>query len=494
MSGPLGDPRRVVVVGGGITGLSAAHRLHELIAEGGLRASVLLLESAPTLGGHVRTEVVDGHLFEGGPDSLVLAKPAGRALCERLGLGDDLVRVEGGRIQILHRGRLRDVPEGFRMMAPTRLGPVLSSSLFSPAGKVRMAMERFLPAAPPERDESLGAFVTRRFGREVLERVAEPILASLFVADADRLSLGATLPQFHEMERRHGSVTRAFAAARRDRRRIEGRHDARSSNVASLRNGFGRIVETLTARLPVDSVRTRIRIDRIDAPPESDRWRIELADSDPVTADAVILACPAYAMASVLASVDAGLAAELDRVDYAPCATVNLAYRADDIGRMPGSVGFFVARTERRPLLAVSFVSVKFPERAPAGRILLRAFLGGALHPEVEELDEDALARVAHDELVPLLRLRGTPVLARTYRFPRAMPQYEVGFPARLESIAARAEAIPGLVLAGSAVGAVGLPDCIASGERAAEVAAGFVTTLRPPPAVVLGAGAVERY
>ena len=202
---------------------------------------------------------------------------------------------------------------------------------------------------------------------------------------------------------------------------------------------------------------------------------------EPLSADAVIFACPSWATAPLLAGVDAGLAAELDRLAYAPCATVNLVYRKSDVGRMPTSLGFFVPRTERRPLLAVSFVSAKFPDRAPDDHVLLRAFLGGALRPDVVEHDEDTLARLAHDELRSLLGLRGEPVLARTTRFPRAMPQYEVGFLSRLESIEARVADVPGLALAGGAVGAVGLPDCIASGERAAEDAVDFVAAAPAP-------------
>ncbi len=412
--------RGIVVVGGGITGLAAAHRLREL------DVPFTVLEADARVGGHIRTETIDGHVLEAGPDSLMLTKPAGFALCEKLGLGDDVERIEAGRgrIQILHRGRLRDVPEGFLMMAPTRLGPVARSSLFSLAGKLRMAVEPFVPARSGERDESLGSFVTRRFGREVLEHVAEPILASLFTADADRLSLGATLPRFVEMERRHGSVIRAFAAARRDRQRIEGRHGSSYSNVAAVKGGLGRIIDAIVARLPAGSIRTGVQIERVVAPLEAPRWEIEVSGAETIRADAVIFACPSWATASLLAGVDAGLAAELDRLEYASCATVNLAYRKEDVGRPPSSFGFFVPRLERPPLLAVSFVSVKFPDRAPADRVLLRAFLGGALHPGAVDQDEEALARAAHDALRPLLDLRADPVLSRTTRFPRAMPQY----------------------------------------------------------------------
>jgi oxygen-dependent protoporphyrinogen oxidase len=323
--------------------------------------------------------------------------------------------------------------------------------------------------------------MTRRFGREALERVAEPILASLFTADADRLSVRAALPRFVEMERRYGSITRAVADARR-RRPVDGRHGTSYANVASLRRGFGSIVDALVARLPAGSLRTGVRIARVGAPAADARWELALTGAETLHADAVIFACPAWATAELLEGRDARLAAELGRIAHAPCATVNLAYRKADVGRFPSSFGFFVPRTERSSLLAVSFVSVKLPDRAPDDRLLLRAFLGGALRPELVEQDDDALARLAHDELVPLLALRNRPLLARTVRFARAMPQYEVGFLERRAAIEARAAAIPGLVLAGGAFGATGIPDCIASGERAADSAAAFVAAAAPAP------------
>jgi oxygen-dependent protoporphyrinogen oxidase len=468
---------RVVVVGGGVTGLAAAHRLHELSREGRLDASVVLLESSAAVGGHIRTETVDGHLLEAGPDSLALTKPAGLALCERIGLADDVVRFAGGRVQILHRGRLVDLPAA-------RPGAVLRSPLFSWRGKLRLAAERFIPPRGDGADESLGAFVTRRFGREALERVAEPILASLFVADADRLSVRATLPRFLEMERRHGSVARAVAAARR-RHAIEGRHGTSYANVASLRRGFGSIVDALVARLPAGSVRTGVRIERVTAPPAVARWELALAGAERLYADAVVFACPAWATAELVAGVDPRLADALERIAYAPCASVHLAYRKMDVGKWPASFGFFVPRTERSPLLAVSFVSVKLPDRVPDDRLLLRAFLGGALRPELVERDEEALARIAHEEVARLLALRGRPVLARTVRLPRAKPQYEVGFLEIRAAIESRVAAIPGLALAGGALGATGIPDCVASGERAAEAAASFVAPGRTAAATV---------
>jgi oxygen-dependent protoporphyrinogen oxidase len=373
-------------------------------------------------------------------------------------------------VQILHRGRLHDVPEGFAMMAPARVRPVLSSSLLSTRGKLRLLMERFLPADPPPGgDESIGSFVTRRFGREVLERIAGPLLGSLLVADPDRLSLQATLPRFLEMERAHGSVTRAVRESVRGRA-AAGRHAGAYSEAAYLRDGFERIVSEARARLPREAVVTGARVRGIRRA-AGGGWELDVQGAPPVRAGAVILACPAYAIATLLRGVDPPLAAEIGRLEYASCATVNLVYRDRDLRRRPSSFGFFVPRAERSPLVAVSFVSEKCAGRVGTDRFLARAFLGGAHDPRIVERDEEALAGIAHEELRRRIGVRAAPLFSHAVRMLDALPQYEVGFPARLAGITRKLEESQGLLLAGSAAGAFGLPDCIASGERAAHAA-----------------------
>jgi protoporphyrinogen/coproporphyrinogen III oxidase len=458
---------RFVVVGGGITGLSAAHRLCELSRERGESPSVLVLEASERFGGHIRTERVEEMLIEGGPDSFLTTKPAGLELCERLGLGSELVRIEGaGGPRVLVGGRLHEIPAGFLMMAPTRLWPFVRSSLFSPAAKLRIAAERFLPASPQTGDESLASFVVRRFGREALERVAEPVAASLFMADADKLSIAAALPRFVEMERSFGSVTRGLLQALAG---SPGRPHG-GGGFAYVASGTATIVERLLERLPAGAVRARAPLNGLTRSAEG-RWRLRVGDSDPVFADAVVLACPAYASATALGEVDPALADELGRLRYASCATVSLCYRTGDVGKPLAGYGFFVPRSEGIDLLAASFTSLKFPKRVREGELAVRCFLGGALRPALADLPEEALAQLAHAELRSLLGIAREPLFARTIRFRRAMPQYEVGFPERAQSIARRAASRRGLVLAGSALGAVGLPDCIHSGEQAAEAA-----------------------
>jgi oxygen-dependent protoporphyrinogen oxidase len=470
----------VVVIGGGITGLAAAHRFVACYGSDEAHPSVVVLEAGDRAGGQIRTERHGDFLLEGGPDALVAQKPSGVALCERIGLGPEL-RDLGGRkagTRIFHRGRLHRVPDGFLMMAPTRLGPVFRSTLFSWRGKLRMACEPFVARRPATRDdESLASFVARRFGREVLERVAEPVMAGLFTADADRLSLRMTMPRFLDLEVRDGSVTRGMRAASRapTAARPFGHGTGRGGFVA-VTGGLSRIVDALVARLPTLSVRTGARVTGVDASPANGAWSVQLASGETFRAAAVLFACPAEEVAGALRAQDQRLADELLRLRYASCATVNVAYRRGDVGGELDGFGFFVPRTENLPILACSYVSEKFEGRAPAGYAVFRAFLGGATRPEALDADDPGLIRQTHDTLRRILAIRGEPMLARVYRSPRSMPQFEVGAQALIAAIQDRAGAHPGLFLAGSVAGAFGLPDCIRSGEKAAERVAAFLS------------------
>ncbi len=465
MSSPTGSRARVLIVGGGISGLSAAHRLQELAASRGGSPQVLLVEGDSRLGGQIRTERADGCVFEGGPDSFVSQKPAALALCRRLGLERDLVRPRAGfsRTQVVHRRRLCKLPEGFVMLTPTRLLPLVGSPLFSWRGGLRAACERWVPRRRSSGDESLRSFVTRRFGTEFFERVAEPIIAGLFVADADTQSLEMTMPQLLELERLHGSVSAGLSRARR---RVGA---VRDGGLLSLGGGLQTLVDRLASELPGPSVITGAAVEHVERDTATATWWVRLAGRDTVQADCILLACPAYAQAEMLRGLDPELAAELSRLEYASCATINLLYRGTDVlGRLENS-GFFVPRSERLPILACSYVSAKFDHRAPRDRVLLRAYLGGATQAALMDRSDSELVGLAHESLRELLGIRGRPLLSKTSRFPRSMPQHPVGFKKRASRILDLASRHPGLVLCGGALGVVGLPDCIRAGEQAAE-------------------------
>ncbi len=457
---------RVAVVGGGISGLAAAHRLLELGRDAGRPLEVRLIEAAPRLGGVIRTERRDGFVLEAGPDSFLSEKPAGLRLCERLGLTPRLVgtREEFRRTYVVRDGRLCPLPEGFLLMAPTRLWPLVTTPLFSWPGKLRMALDLLLPRGEGG-DESLAAFVTRRLGREALDRVAQPLVGGIYTADPERLSLAATMPRFLEMERTQRSIVLAMWRQQRAAARRSADSGARWSLFLSFDDGLQRLVDTLAARLPGDAVTLGRPVEAVEAAPGGG-WRL----GDGLDCAAVVLATPAPVAAAQVRGLDAGLADELAAIPYASSATVTMAYRREDVPHPLDGFGFVVPHAERRALLAATFSSLKYPGRAPDGMLLIRAFVGGALRPELVELDDAALVAAVRRELADLLGVRAEPQLTTLARWRRAMPQYHVGHLARVARIRARAAAL-GLHLAGNAYEGVGIPDCIRSGETAAEAA-----------------------
>lgn len=463
-------PFRVAVVGGGIAGLAAAHRLVEAGRERGRPVAVTLFEARSRLGGTIQTERADGFLLEAGPDSFLSEKPWGLALAERVGLGPRLRQTDERhrRTYVVHGGRLCPLPEGFLLLAPTRLWPLVTSPLFSWRGKLRMALDLVLPRGDADGDESLARFVTRRLGREALERVAGPLVAGIYTADPERLSLAATMPRFLALEREHRSLILALRRGT-TRREQAGASGARWSLFVTLAGGMGEFLEALVARMPAEAVRLGCPVVAVRRDADDARWAVRLRDSPRVAADAVILAGQAPRMGELLREADPELARRLGEIPYASSATVSLAYPRAAVRHPLDGFGFIVPRREGRAARACTFSSVKYPGRAPEGFALLRVFLGGALDDAVLEYDDAALTRLAHDDLAALLGIESAPVLTRVSRHPAAMPQYEVGHLDRVGAIEARLAVLPGLAVAGSAYRGVGIADCIRSGEEAAD-------------------------
>ncbi len=380
---------RIAILGGGISGLSAAFRLLELSAKHEAPLEVTLLERGPRLGGALCTIREQGFIAEAGADSFLTEKPWALDLVRRLGLESELIgtRAEFRRTYVVRDGALVEIPDGFSLLAPTRMLPMLRSPLLSPLGKLRVMIEPLIPRRRGNSDESLASFVTRRLGREVLERIAQPLAGGIYTADPERLSLYATLPRFADMEARHGSVIRGLRAAARAHDAKFGRSDrsgassgtsgARWSLFASLRGGISTLVDALAQRLG-ETVRRDaevVALERIGggATERKPRWRVVMADGSALEADAVICALPAYRAAPLFERDAPALARALGTIGYASAAVVNLAYRESDFPRAPRSFGFVVPAIERRRIIAGSFTSLKFAGRAPAGTILVRA-------------------------------------------------------------------------------------------------------------------------
>jgi oxygen-dependent protoporphyrinogen oxidase len=458
---------KIVVVGGGIAGLSAAHRVVELASEQGIVPDLTLIEARDRLGGTISSERVDGFLVEAGPDSFLSEKPWALALCRRLGVEDRLVRTDDRfrRVFVWHRGRLHALPDGFQLLAPTALLPFVTSSLFSLPGKLRMALDLVLPRGGGD-DESLGAFVRRRLGAEALERVAQPLVAGIYTADPDDLSLVATMPRFVDLERRERSI---ILGLRRTLRRaaLPGTSGARWSLFVTFAGGMGELVTMLASRLPAGGVVLKQRASRLER--VGARWRVSTAEGAQFDADRLILATEAHVAARLTRHLDPALATLLEEIPYAAAATVTLGYRRSDVPHALDGFGFVVPRREGKALLAATFSSVKYPGRAPAGHVLIRGFLGGVLNAAILAEDDDSLVALARSELRAALGIAGEPVLTRLHRWPLSMPQYRVGHLSRVEVIERRLGALPGLTVAGAAYRGVGIADCVRAGEAATE-------------------------
>ncbi len=464
--------RRVIVIGGGIAGLAAAHRVIELNNDKSLGLEVMLLEASPRLGGSIATERIDDFLVEAGPDSFVSEKPWALRLCERLGLTSRLVSTQAAyqKIYIVHQGKLEPLPEGFFLLAPTRLWPFVQTPLFSFSGKLRMAAELLLPRGAMNDDESLGSFVRRRFGAEALERVAQPLVGGIYASDPDKLSLTATMPRFKEMEQTKRSIIWAmWSEQRRRARHRESGSGARWSLFVTLAGGMQECVDRIARRLPEGSMRLNSPVKNVIYDQTKRIWRISTAGRETAEASAVILATPARRTGEILGSLAKDAAEELKNISSASTATVSLAYRREDFPSKLDSFGFVVPVIEQRKIMACTFSSLKYPGRAPEGRVLLRAFIGGSLQPELFQDDEATMEKNVREELASLLGVTAPPLFSRIWRHPNSMPQYHVGHESRIRRIEAQLAKFPTLALAGSTYRGVGIADCVRTGEDAAE-------------------------
>jgi len=471
---------KLVVVGGGITGLAAAHRAVEVARARALPLELTLIEARERLGGTIATERVDGFVVEAGPDSFLSEKPWALALCGRLGLEDRLIRTDDRfrKVFVWFRGRLHPLPDGFQLLAPTRLGPFFASSLFSWPGKLRMALDLVLPRGTDD-DESLGSFVRRRLGREALERVAQPLVAGIYTADPEELSLRATMPRFVELEKRERSMILGLMRAARTAPQ-PGTSGARWSLFVTLAGGMEEMVSALAARLPAQSVVLKQRVDGLQR--VGGGWCVTTVEGSIFDADRVILASESHVAARLLRYVDPSLSMLLGEISYASAATVTLGYRRADVPHPLDGFGVVVPRTEGRALLATTFSSVKYPGRAPDGHVLLRGFVGGALNAEVLRDDDASLVTRVREELREMLGVTAAPTLSRVARWPASMPQYQVGHLTRAGMLERLAASLPGLELAGGAYRGVGIADCVHSGESAAERALGGSVIVNESP------------
>jgi len=455
---------RIAIIGGGISGLAAAFELEQR-RRAGAEIEYTLFEASPRLGGVLRTEHIDGCVVEAGPDSFVTEKPWAADLSRLVGLGDQLIGSNDAdrKTYILTRGRLVEMPDGLMFMVPTKILPTGLSPLFSWKTKLRMTRELFHPPRSVDRDESVADFVERHYGREMVDRLADPLLSGVYGGESANLSVRAVLPRFAEMERTHGSLGRAMLAARR--KMSTGPRKPAPPLFTSLKNGMQHLAETVVSHLPAESLQTNVPVQAVQR--EAGSWVVSAGlHSDQF--ESVIIALPGLAAANVLRIVSPDLSAELGAVQYSSSITVGIGYDREVRKSLPPGFGFLVPRSEGKRLLAATFVHNKFPHRAPEDRALLRCFFAGSNAENVWPLSDDQIVGIVRNELQQIIGLRAEPLFARVYKWKSAMAQYGVGHLDRLDRIERLRQLLPGLTLAGNAYRGIGVPDCVRSGRDAA--------------------------
>jgi oxygen-dependent protoporphyrinogen oxidase len=494
--------KRVAVLGGGIAGLAAAYTLARARQAGAL-VEELLIEGRDRLGGLIRTEHLEGFVIEAGPDSFLAEKPEAAALARELGLGDSLIGSNDSqrRTYILHRGRLVPLPDGLMFLVPTRLWPMVTTPLLPLSSKLAMAAELF--ASPLSgnssqgSDESVASFVRRHFGEAMLENVADPLLAGVYGGDSGALSVRSVLPRFWEMERKHGSLTRATLRAMRQRRKATAntngivQPDSAGTGTAprnarplfmTLRDGLEQLPKKLAEHLDKTRVHLGQRVTSIElaagdssamAGQRSRRYQIFCHGGLAFDADAIILAMPTHECSRLLSSLHPMLGGLLGQIPYSSSMTVSLGYAEGAREHLPPGFGYLVPRKEGRRMLACTFVHRKFNHRAPEGKALLRCFLGGSRDAEVLSLPDEEVVSLVRQELKEILNFPFEPLFCRIHRWPASMAQYPVGHAERVRRIQSQLEELPGVYLAGNAYSGIGISDCIRTGKAAAHQAMG---------------------
>ena len=471
----MSNLRTVVVIGGGISGLSTAFALQERSAAAGIPIRCTVIDSASEWGGKIVTHRVGNLVTEAGPDSFLSHKPDGLELCDKLGLTNQLINTNetGKRACVYSHGRLHELPEGLVVITPNQLGPFIRSGLLSWTGLARMGMDVAVPVKRSPEDESLASFFRRRVGRQAFERMLEPLMAGIYAGDAEQMSVRATFPRFVELEQQYGSLIRGMMASRKAAPSTMHSGPKRTMFV-SLKNGLSDLVTALVDRLTgqgvvlkgncvVDALRVRSH--------EPGRWRYDviLHDGSALSVDSLVLATPAYVSAGLVRPLTPIAGGLLELISYASTATVAMAYPRTAVSGVAEGFGFVVPRAEGRDLIAATWTSLKWPHRAPPDQLLIRCYVGGVGREAILQLDDKSLVARVREELASMCGLTAEPAFMEVNRWMKAMPQYTLGHLDRLNQIEAALSRYGGLILTGAGYRGVGIPDCIRDGALAAE-------------------------
>ncbi|MFK7766367.1 MAG: protoporphyrinogen oxidase [Mariniblastus sp.] len=472
--------KKIVIVGGGISGLAAAFRLKNLaIQSGNANSKVLLLESSQKLGGVLQTEHLDGYVVEQSADMFTTDPSAAIELCRQLGKEDQLLQTipTPDRAYVATEDNYHPVPRGFSLMAPGNMQAILESPLLSDEDKQRFLEEENTPAADNHADsngvdESLESFAVRRFGRAMFEKLIQPLASGIYTADPKKLSMNATMQRFIDMEREHGSLIKAAAHARSNARSKmdEQASGARYGLFRAPQSGIGQIVdwivEDLNQHKNIVEIRTGCPVNSISK--SENQWEFNIGSSETITSDGVVVATPAKPAAQLVSTFDKRMADQLSQIKAASSAIVILGVDASQLGKNFEGYGIITPTILGRKTIALSFASNKFPGRAPAGKILIRCFIGGAMQSELVDLNDQSLIKIATDELNQTVGFRGRPEMTKVVRWRHCMPQYQLGHLDRVTKIDELAQQHAGFEIAGNSYRGVGIPACIQSGIDAA--------------------------
>ena len=459
---------RVAIIGGGISGLSAAFYLEQERAKGA-PIEYTLFESSDRLGGVMFSDRIGDCVVEGGPDSFLTEKPWAAQLCGELGIAGDLIGSNDAQriTYIVVKGKLIPMPDGLMFMVPTKLIPTALTRLFSWGTKFKMLGELLHPPRPVGKDETVAQMVERHFGSEVVDRLADPLLSGVYGGDAASLSVRAVLPKFVEMEENYGSLCRAMLAGRRKMAAMKSAKGYTPKPLfSSLKGGMQEMIDAIVARLNPQSIRTGTVVSALTR--NGSGWELT-TERGAERFDAVIFATPARVASIMLAGIDKQLSADLGGVQYSSSITVTLGYQRDELKMCPPGFGFLVPRSEGTRMLATTFVHTKFPFRAPDNKALVRCFLGGAKDQGVLKMNDEEITALVRKELKQITGLTADPWFVKVYRWDRAMAQYTPGHLERIERIGATLKQMGNLAIAGNFYKGIGVPDCIRTGKEAAQ-------------------------
>lgn len=468
-------PRRIAIVGGGITGLSAAFYTKKWFEEISCPVEITLIEKSHALGGKIRTKHRDGFIIEQGPDSFMARKMPVIALTRELGLEDELVATnpKAKTNYILHKGKLHQMPLGLVLGIPTQLTPFIGTGLISPLGKARAALDLLLPKKKSTGDESLGGFIQRRMGREVLEHITEPLLAGIYAGDTQSLSLKATFPLFHELEQKHRSLILGMLAGKKKNREIKGLPKiAQKSMFLTYKRGLSTLVERLADVLEL--IHTILGKGVTEIIKQDSSYQLRLDEGTELQVDGLILALPTYQAAELLPQLPS--LKWLQQIPYVSVANIVLAFEKKDIDFPLNGSGFVVPRSEGRTITACTWTSSKWLHTAPDRNVMLRTYVGRAGSEGWVKLSDTELLAEVRKDLLELMGITARPIFHEITRLKQSMPQYPVGHLEQLKQLRHELEGEwPGIFLCGAGYEGVGIPDCIQQGKQAAEQLASFM-------------------